>query len=405
MTLGPFAWSCCVFATLLFSSTDWDLANATMRRATRARVVAFDPSSGAALFACRLLARLDAFELLTFVAEDGLATGLAVRDAARPGATIARVDAFADVIRALPLGPVVAWIPRLPLVRALVDFVLGWLERRDVSKLSGIRVPAALPPAPPAEDRSPRVSAAMVIVSVVVVGLAVATAIRLGAMLPGIAIVVAAVAVTMAVNTVIAIPAATFAEVRRSIVVGLREFLVLAMFAGAVNQAMVELWCINRRIKVPQPEPLSTLAHKMRFLQGWFMFSPPPVMDDGTIVVDAITVDGRHIDPFQDGKPPDFDLPSAKSLYLSQIWGDYFNRMKDNGYSGYRPAMQEYIYRYPNRTGRPEDAIVSGDVYWVHDMNPRWNDTKSYNLVKDKLFSFTNPKYPAGKPPDRVPGS
>ncbi len=82
------------------------------------------------------------------------------------------------------------------------------------------------------------------------------------------------------------------------------------MFAGAVNQALVELWCINKRIKVPQPEALRLLSHKMRFLQGWFMFSPNPVMDDGTIVVDALTVDGRHVDPFT-GEEPHWDLSHA----------------------------------------------------------------------------------------------
>jgi hypothetical protein len=57
--------------------------------------------------------------------------------------------------------------------------------------------------------------------------------------------------------------------------------------------------------------------------------------------------------------------------------------------------MQEYIYRYPERTHRPDDAIVSGDVYWVHDMNPLWNHTASFNLQKNKLFSFSNPRYAA----------
>src|SRR4029079_4262934 len=85
------------------------------------------------------------------------------------------------------------------------------------------------------------------------------------------------------------------------------ELGVALMLATAVNQAMVELWVVNRRIKVPQPEPLRTLAQKLRFLQGWFMFSPNPVMDDGTIVVDALTADGRHIDPFT-GKEPNWDL-------------------------------------------------------------------------------------------------
>jgi hypothetical protein len=46
MTLGPFAWACCVFATLLVSAEDWDLCARAMRRPRRARVVIVDPRSG-----------------------------------------------------------------------------------------------------------------------------------------------------------------------------------------------------------------------------------------------------------------------------------------------------------------------------------------------------------------------
>jgi hypothetical protein len=394
MTLGPFAWSLCTFATLLFSPDDWEIASRTMRRARRARVVAFDPRSGAALLACRLLARLDRFQLLTFAAEERLPQGLAVRDPARPDLALGRAEALADVVATLPLGPAVAWIGRLPGVRDLLEATLGALERRDVSAFFGLRGPEAraLATPPDGDGPAPRVGALMVVASILAVGGAITAAIRIDRPLPGVALVVAVTSLTMAVDAVIALSSATLAEVRRAVVAGLRELLVLAMLAGAVDQACNELWCINKRFKVPQPEPLATLAHKLRFLQGWFMFSPVPVMDDGTLGVDAVTVDGRHIDPFMGGKAPDFDLSSAKCLYLSQIWGDYFNRMKDSGNSSYRGAMQEYLFRYPDRTGRPDDAIVSADVYWVHDKNPRWNEARSYDLGKDKLFSFTNPR-------------
>ncbi len=76
--LGPFSWSCCAFATLLFSRDDWEVAASTMRRAHRARTVVFDPRSGGALLCCRVLKRLDRFELLTFVAEEGVPLGVGV---------------------------------------------------------------------------------------------------------------------------------------------------------------------------------------------------------------------------------------------------------------------------------------------------------------------------------------
>ena len=49
------------------------------------------------------------------------------------------------------------------------------------------------------------------------------------------------------------------------------------------------------------------------------------------------------------------------------------------------------MFRLPQRTGRPEDAIVSGDVYWVKNNCPKWNETNKWGLDKSKLFSFENP--------------
>ncbi len=350
--LGPFAWALCVLSTLLFGREDWEIAARTMRRAHRARVVLFDPRSPGAVLACRVLKRMDRFGLLTFEASSAAAHGLAVR---RPdGASLEGAGALADIVAAIPLGPAVAWGLRLPLARDAATAAMAAAHRRSLGRALGARIPerseVAAPPAP----------------------------LRLAG---------------------------------RKALAALRELAVLAMFAGAVNQAAVELWVIKNRWKVPHPEETRVLAQKLRFLQGWFMFSPNPVMDDGTIVVDALTVDGRHINPFT-GKPPNFDLLHAKSFAYTQIWCDYFARIKLPANTSYRDAMKEYMYRYPERTGRPEDAIVSGDVYWVKDWNPKWGKTESYGEERERLFSFHNPKAqaltpaePAGAPaqPDESP--
>ena len=333
--LGPFAWALCTFSTLLFGTEDWDLAVATMKRRHRARVVLFDPGSPAALLLCRLLKRMDRFELLTFQAAEGLPTGIAVERGAKGSrARLTRALALADLVAALPIGAAYAWIVRLAGPRHAVDALMRASEGGRLSRFFGLELPT---PAEAAKRGEP-------------------------------------------------------SPLRRKgwkAMHVLHELAVAAMFAGAVNQAMTELWCVNRRIKVGQPEPLRTLAHKLRFLQGWFMFSPNPVMDDGTIVVDAITVDGRHIDPFT-GKEPSFDLINAKSLLHNQIWCDYFNRIHLPSNTAYRDAMKDFMYRLPERTGRPNDAIVSGEVFWVQDQNPKWNETQSYKQEKLKLFSFEN---------------
>lgn len=339
-TLGPFAWSCCTFSTLMIPREDWELVARVMRRPARARAVLFDPRSGSALFACRLLKRLDRFELLTFreagapeaeaAAGDGRGSVQSVFCVLGPGGTRARgARALAEVTAALPLGPVIAWLFVLPGVRHALDALFRAASRLRLGAwlgLEGARGGAA--PAYAGPER------------------------RVGA---------------RALATV-------------------RELMVFVMLAAAVNQACVELWVI-KGYGIPQPAAMRVLSHEMRFLQGWFMFSPNPVMDDGTIVVDAVTADGRNIDPFT-GKAPNFDLASARSLRLNQIWGDYFNRIRMPGNKPYRDAMRDYLLRLPERTGNPSDALVSGDVYWIQDINPRLGQTVPTRFEKIKLFSF-----------------
>lgn len=341
--LGPFAWALCVFSTLLFGREDWEIATRTMRRVHRARTVIFDPASPGAFFICRVLKRMDRFELLTFEASSTAANGLAAR---RPGGDVVTgAQALAEIIAALPLGPIVAWTIRLPLVRDVVTAAMAAAYRRSLGRATGLRLPERSEVLPP---RSP------------------------------------------------------LAQKGRTALAVLRELGIAVMFAGAINQAAVELWVIKNRWKVPHPEPLRVLAHKLRFLQGWFMFSPNPVMDDGTLVVDAITIDGRHIDPFT-GKPPNFDLHNAKSFRYSQIWCDYYSRIRLPANTAYREAMKEYMYRYPERTGRPEDTIVSGEVYWIKDWNPKFGTTESYGEQRERLFSFRNPQAQAQVEPPASP--
>jgi len=332
--LGPFAWSMCLFSTLLITTADWEISIRTMRRKHRARVVLFDEASPGALWICRLLKRLDRYELLTFRSEGGIDGCLAVE---RPqnGSRVYRAAAMSEIIAALPLGPIVAWKWKLPGISHAIDAIWNVLAQRDATKVFGLRLPKG-PSDAPSEDIAP------------------------------------------------------IRQKTRRFVIVLRELAITVMLMAAVNQALVELWCTKNLYKWPHPEPIRLLAQKFRFLQGWFMFSPGPVTDDGTIVVDAKTIDGRNIDPLW-GTPPNWDLLNAKSLRYNQIWCDYFNRMKDPGNANFRDAMKDYMYRLPERTGNPNDVIVSGDVYWIHDMNPPFGKTESYKFEKQKLFSFDNP--------------
>ncbi|NUO50797.1 MAG: hypothetical protein HOV80_18245 [Polyangiaceae bacterium] len=348
--LGPFAWALCIFSTLLFGYDDWELAKAAMKKPVRERTVIFDASNGFLLFLSRILARLDHFQLLGFDAPRSDAERTQGLSVLRPDGTIVTGHrAVADVVGALPLGPVFAWLALVPGISHAVESVLR--RASNVSRITGLDVSAE--PAPLLPDAQGRARSAF-----------------------------------------------GFART------GLREAFCALMLASAVNQALVELWSTKKPwnqlitsvnatgaaqatgVKLSQqPELFQILSHKLRFLQGWFMFSPNPVMDDGTIVVDAVTADGRHINPFLQASP-DFDLVHAESLRYNQIWSDYFNRMHFAGNRGYQDAMVAYMRRLPDRTGNPDDRLVYGEVYWVSDMSPKWGQRESWGERRDLLFSF-----------------
>ncbi|HVY45692.1 MAG TPA: HTTM domain-containing protein [Minicystis sp.] len=321
-TLGPFAWACCVFSTLMFTRDDWELAAGTLRREARARTVLVPPGSALSLWIARLVARLDRLELLAFAEAEHAAAPFEVVRAS--GARVTGADALADVLAALPLGPLVAWVPRLPLVRRGVARAFRACSAEDVDASLGLVVPSR------------------------------AVTIERGG------------------------------RVRRAAAAFVREALVALMLATAVNQALVELW-VARPLAMKQPQPFRSLAHEFRLLQGWFMFSPNPVMDDGILVCDAVTAGGRHVDPFT-GKPPTFVLDGH--VQFSQIWQDYMNRIQLPANAAYRDAMKAWLLRYHERTGRPEDRVVAARVVWVHELNPRIGKTEKTNHEEREILKF-----------------
>jgi hypothetical protein len=133
----------------------------------------------------------------------------------------------------------------------------------------------------------------------------------------------------------------------------------------------------------------------LRLMQGWHVMAPY-TPDEGILVVDAVTKDGRHVDPLSLNaapytlRPPLEDLAHAKGLGFDQAWQEYLYRVARGGdwAEVYREPFKDYLRRLPERTGHPEDALVSGDVYWLSDEDPRWNEDAPYDERKEKIFSL-----------------
>jgi hypothetical protein len=158
-------------------------------------------------------------------------------------------------------------------------------------------------------------------------------------------------------------------------------------------------------VKLPQPEWLHTLIFYPRFTQRWLMFAPEAPKDDGTTVVDAVTADGRHLDPFT-GAPPDFEAldkgpvphPIEISDYLFQIHFD-FNET-------YRRELSRFVEHWHERNGDgPNDRFVSYEAWWLGRTSPPPGSVTpgptERELVASARFKAPPPKSPPNARPPR----
>ncbi|WP_437876238.1 hypothetical protein [Sorangium sp. So ce513] len=345
MRLGPFSWFMIAWSFLLPTAQHWEALERWYRRRAAPRVVVYDGSSPLAFALMRLLVRLDALELLRFeearAGTDDGAGGprpelLVVRDPA-DGRVFEGAGALREILQALPGGrfarPVV-WALALGAPGALLGLAS---RRRDaIARFFGLgRPPRARAP----ESPSP-------------------------------------LSEKLARGRVVA-----------------RETLIAYLGLCAVSQAINENKSVPAVLKHKQPTFVQATIVYPRLLQGWGMFAPNPITEDGSLAVDAITIDGRHVDPFT-GEPPDLDLSDARGLGLGQIQQDYFNRIRlDRNKAFRRPGLQDFLLRYPERTGRPEDEIVAFDVYWVRDQCPRPGESAPYKNEAIPILSYRKPGY------------
>jgi len=124
-----------------------------------------------------------------------------------------------------------------------------------------------------------------------------------------------------------------------------------------------------------------------RLLQGWSMFAPEPPYEDGRVVVDGRTSDGRRFDPFSGGTPS-FEPDTPNGWGHSQFWCDYHNRIRFGDNAGHRQHLREYLLRQHEQSGHPEDKLVAFDVWWVQGRSPAPGAERGETLPPEKLLSY-----------------
>jgi predicted DCC family thiol-disulfide oxidoreductase YuxK len=329
--LGPFSYVMSIFFVMFLGDDDWRLLARWFGREARRRRVVYDADCGLCLQTCRLLKRLDPFARLEFVANDDRERLPASLDAATLESSVAAIDArgrvfFAEravfeIARALPLGILLVWWLRVPLLRRL-GRALYFLIARNRIRLGawfGWGACGTAPATPAAPVRR--------------------------------------------------VPGPVRDEIDGFVTV-LREGVVLLLaFAVAAQVSMENHWLGQRGLRIKRPEWMNALVNYPRIFQGWRMFAPEPPYEDGRVVVDGRTVTGKKLDPLT-GREPEFDPYTPTGWGHDQFWCDYHNRIRFPGHVGNRQHLRSWLLGWHQWYGKPDDRLVAFDVWWVQDKSP-----------------------------------
>ncbi len=349
--LGPFSYVMVFFFLMLFGEEELQFLGRWFGRPARAVTVIFDADCGICLWTCRLLKRLDPWQRLTFVGNDETArlpagldpkvceTSVVVVDAA--GRIFLEAQAGRRAVQALPFGIlVVGWL-YVPGLSLLGRRMYRWVSthRLAISGYFGLGacgVPSAVVAAP-AKPAS-----------------------WLGR---------------------------TGDELRNWRVVT-RETLALVMMVALSTEVIKSNPFISRRMQLKQrPEWMTEAIGYTRMLEGWGMFAPEPPYDDGRLVVDGRTVDGRRLDPFTHDTP-EFDPESPRGWGHDQLWCDYSNHIRWPHNQGRRQFLRSYLINQHTYLQRPQDQLVSFDVWWIGDKSPPPGQKHGQVQPPEKLVSY-----------------
>lgn len=333
MTLGPFSYSMMAFSLLLIGRDDWALVRRLFAHRGPKLTVAYDPSSDWHHRAARVLARLDARDALEFSS-----TGDADR-------------LPADVPQAWLAQPFLVFDPR---------------ERRWVSGGAAVAL----------------------LVGRLPLGALYGWPFRLSLLAEPIEAAVTRRYAAAARERCAAVVEAPVTRFKRGVGRVLGEALAVVLFATTAIEVGTDNWAIPDAYRVKhRPEFMRDVVNYLRLPQGWSMFSPEAPKDDGTVVIDAVLSDGRHIDPRKQA-PPDFDAAFHGPWFDDQQWCDWDLRMKFDGNRHLYPFFRDYIARLDRlNIWKQRASIRYFDVYWVNNAAPPPGSTQPYGITRQLLFS------------------
>lgn len=177
----------------------------------------------------------------------------------------------------------------------------------------------------------------------------------------------------------------------------LREATVAVVMVCGVSQVLMENRAVPPWLKpTTRPEWMTAVVTYPRMFQGWSMFAPSPPRDDGRVVVDGVTKDGRRLDPLT-GAEPSFDVQPEGGFRMNQIWGDFHRRIAEDRFKVYWNGFRDYLRIHHEITGRPEDELVAFEVWFVNEQIPPPGEPRRPS-ERRRLFSHGTMPSGAGNP-------
>jgi hypothetical protein len=360
LNLGQFSFNMMGYFPLLLSPTDWQAINRWVAPPEhRARTVRFDPSSPLLSALARLLARLDAFDRLTF---EALTPSAPEGDDAKPaapspwvvvnGATAAQttgVLAMAECVEALAFGQLLGAMLRTGVGQKMARFAYRFIARRERTleaafgweaiTPAGVVSPADGPSEPAESDEGPPVRR----------------------------------------------------WIRRR-TTELRELALVVLVVAVASQVLMENKAVPPQLKWGQPKWILQLVGYPRMFQGWGMFSSDVPTGERMLYVDAVTFGGRHVDPFNEAGSRVANLPVDRipeHMEQDEFWCDYTNRIPER--QPYWRMLKEWILAYHLRTMRREDRILSFEAKLIESDSPPPGEHEVRNIRTKVMMTDRDP--------------
>lgn len=347
---------------LLLDTSHWDWLSRRWRAFGPRLIAIYDAGCGVCFQIARVVARWDVGRRVAWISSRDAATLPAAVDTALLERTVlvidpktqqrwTRSDAVARIFSALPLGSLWTWVLLVPGLRALAGRAYdAFAQRRTkVSAWLGFAACGISDPDAPSPDAS-----------------------RGGCAVSECA------------------PPTPIAQAISRLLPRLREtgVLIALIVLGA------DLSVSNRAVPPAlrwenRPKWMEAAVMYPHVFEGWGMFAPEAPLSDYMVVVDAVTADGRHVDPYNEigsrvhALPVD-DIPVR--LGHDSMFCDYTLRIPNAG--SYHQAFQDWILRYPERTGNPRDAIVSFEASQVEHASPRPGQTHPTDVRRHTFLSW-----------------